>query len=167
MADRYARLPTQNKSTRINKMKIKVKVGNQSYLVEVLDLQARPVIAMIDGEKFEVWPDSKLESIPLVTPVVIPDTPVQAVPVVKPVPAPDPGPAPQTNQTVVAPIPGIIVTISVKVGDLITAGQELCLLEAMKMKNSIKASHSGQVTAVPIALGSPVKKGQTLVEFKS
>jgi biotin carboxyl carrier protein len=146
-------------------MKINVKVNNQNYEVEIKDLAARPVIAVIGGETFEVWPERQTGPAQpaFTTPATNPAlAAAPSAPAATPVAVPAAGGA----GAVLAPIPGVIVTIAVKVGDAVTAGKELCVLEAMKMKNSIKAARPGKVTAVRIAVGELVKKNQVLVEFE-
>jgi biotin carboxyl carrier protein len=64
-----------------------------------------------------------------------------------------------------APMPGDIIKISVKVGDTVTVGQELLVLEAMKMKNVIRSPQAGQVSAVEVSTGESVKYGEPLVRF--
>ncbi len=59
----------------------------------------------------------------------------------------------------------MIVAIAVKPGDAVKPGQELLTLEAMKMKNAIRANRDGVVAAVLVAVGDHVKHGQALVEF--
>jgi biotin carboxyl carrier protein len=66
---------------------------------------------------------------------------------------------------VTAPIPGVIVSINVKAGDVVTAGKELCVLEAMKMKNSIRAARAGTIAAIRVAVSEQVKNGQVLMEY--
>ena len=70
------------------------------------------------------------------------------------------GPAP-----VVAPMPGLIVRVSVSVGDDVEAGQALVVMEAMKMENELRSSASGKVRAVHVAPGKTVEKGTVLVEL--
>ena len=70
------------------------------------------------------------------------------------------GPAP-----VVAPMPGLIVRVSVSVGDDVEAGQALVVMEAMKMENELRSSASGKVRAVHVAPGRTVEKGTVLVEL--
>jgi Acetyl/propionyl-CoA carboxylase, alpha subunit len=64
---------------------------------------------------------------------------------------------------VLAPIPGIIVAVKVQPGDRVTAGQEVCVLEAMKMQNSIRAKQSGVVAMVHVKAGDQVKHHQALL----
>jgi biotin carboxyl carrier protein len=64
-----------------------------------------------------------------------------------------------------APIPGRLVKLLVKVGDAVTAGQSLLVLEAMKMENELRAPHAAVVRAVHVAEGVAVESGQDLVSL--
>lgn len=70
------------------------------------------------------------------------------------------GPAP-----LIAPMPGMIVRVSVAPGDVVAAGQGLIVMEAMKMENELRASGPGTVTAVRVIVGTAVQKGAVLVEL--
>jgi biotin carboxyl carrier protein len=140
-------------------MKITVKIENQEFLVEVEDLSSRPVMATIEGESFEVWPEEAAVETVTTAPVAAP----------KPAAAPASPAAVVTeadaSKAVTAPLPGTIVAISVKEGAAVKFGQELLVLEAMKMKNSIRASRDGKVKAVLVNVGDQVRHGQALVEY--
>ncbi|GAB2536784.1 biotin/lipoyl-containing protein [Spirosoma aerophilum] len=64
-----------------------------------------------------------------------------------------------------APMPGLIVGISVQPGDVVSKGDSLLILEAMKMENNLKAPGEGTVKAIRVGKGDRVEKGQVLVEF--
>lgn len=64
-----------------------------------------------------------------------------------------------------APMPGLIVGISVAPGDEIRKGDSLLILEAMKMENLLKAPGDGTVKNIRVNKGDRVEKGQVLVEF--
>ncbi|GAB1445135.1 MAG: biotin/lipoyl-binding protein [Cyclobacteriaceae bacterium] len=64
-----------------------------------------------------------------------------------------------------APMPGLIIDLKVKVGDEVKAGDQLLILEAMKMENIIKSPGNGTVKKVKIEKGNSVEKGQVLIEF--
>jgi biotin carboxyl carrier protein len=66
----------------------------------------------------------------------------------------------------VAPIPGKVVKVHVAVGDTVTAGQPLVVLEAMKMENELTAEQAGAVTAVHVEPGRTVDTGVVLVELE-
>jgi glutaconyl-CoA decarboxylase len=63
---------------------------------------------------------------------------------------------------VAAPMTGKIVSIKVKKGDQVKAGQVLCIIEAMKMENEIAASKPGSVQEVNVSEGSSVNEGEVL-----
>jgi biotin carboxyl carrier protein len=63
---------------------------------------------------------------------------------------------------VAAPMTGKIVSIKVKKGDQVKAGQVLCIIEAMKMENEIAASKTGTVNEVNVSEGSSVNEGEVL-----
>lgn len=71
------------------------------------------------------------------------------------------GPAP-----VIAPMPGLIVRVSVSVGDRVEAGQGVVVIEAMKMENELRATAAGVVKSVEVAPGTAVEKGTLLVSLE-
>ncbi len=150
-------------------MIIKVTIDSQTYDVEVGDLQDCPVIATIEGEVFEVWP-AEPSTTALEAPVVAVQpsrAPAPSQPSAAPAaPKPTPSAGKNKSKLVTAPIPGVIISVGVKPGDQVVFGQELCILEAMKMKNAIRAAHPGEIASVAINAGDTVKHGQTLMEFK-
>ena len=62
-----------------------------------------------------------------------------------------------------SPLPGVIIAVKVNVGDSVKAGQEVAVLEAMKMENSIEATQDGTVTAIHVAKGDSVLEGAAIV----
>lgn len=64
-----------------------------------------------------------------------------------------------------APMPGLVVRVDVAVDDVVTAGQRLAIIEAMKMENELTAAAAARVTAVLMAQGDTVERHQVLVEF--
>nr|AAX30561.1 SJCHGC05113 protein [Schistosoma japonicum] len=65
-----------------------------------------------------------------------------------------------------APMPGLVRSVSVKPGDRVSDGQELCVLEAMKMQNSMTTSRSGVIKKVNFKPGDAVGEGDVLVELE-
>ena len=61
-----------------------------------------------------------------------------------------------------APMPGKILAVKANVGDKVTKGQVILVLEAMKMENDIVAPQDGTVASVNVAVGSSVESGETL-----
>ncbi len=70
------------------------------------------------------------------------------------------------GKPVVAPLPGTINEIKVKVGDRVNAGDTVVILEAMKMQNNIEAETSGTITSINVNKGDAVMEGDTLVTIK-
>ncbi len=64
---------------------------------------------------------------------------------------------------ITAPLPGIIVDLKVKVGDTVREGDELAVLEAMKMENSIQSPSSGTVRSVNVLTGDTVSEGTVII----
>jgi biotin carboxyl carrier protein len=144
-------------------MKIKVEINGQAFNVDVEDIHARPVIAVVDGERYEVWPTSEE---PQIGPtdeserpsIAVPEAPFQTTGTA------GSGPSVSDHQ-LTAPLPGVIVAILVKPGENVSRGQELCTLEAMKMKNAIRANHDGLIDSVEVNVGDQVSHGQVLMTF--
>ena len=67
------------------------------------------------------------------------------------------------GETVTSPLPGVILEVSVKVGDAVKKGQKVMVLEAMKMENVIEATADGTVTAIKVDKGDSVLEGAPLV----
>jgi len=62
-----------------------------------------------------------------------------------------------------APMPAMVTRIQVKIGDEVTEGQGLIILEAMKMENELRAQQAGKVKEICVARGKAVEKGQLLL----
>ena len=75
-------------------------------------------------------------------------------------------PTAAAGKPVVAPLPGTINEIKVKVGDKVNAGDTVVILEAMKMQNNIEAETSGTITSINVNKGDAVMEGDTLVTIK-
>jgi len=66
-----------------------------------------------------------------------------------------------------APMPGLVVRVQVEVGQEVTAGQAVLVLEAMKMENELKAAGPGLVEQIHVKPGQAVEKGAVLVTFRT
>lgn len=90
-------------------------------------------------------------------------------------PAPTPAPAPKkaapapTGATgavkVTSPMPGTILKVDVTVGQAVKKGDNLCILEAMKMENAIPAPQDGTVASVNVTKGASVNAGDLLISL--
>ena len=75
------------------------------------------------------------------------------------------GSAAVRTTTLRAAMPGLVVSVAVRAGDAVAAGQPLIVLEAMKMQNPVRATRAGRVSRVLVAEGALVESGAALVEF--
>uniref|UniRef100_A0A8C2I4F8 Propionyl-CoA carboxylase alpha chain, mitochondrial n=1 Tax=Cyprinus carpio TaxID=7962 RepID=A0A8C2I4F8_CYPCA len=71
-----------------------------------------------------------------------------------------------TSSILRSPMPGSVVAVSVKPGDNVAEGQEICVIEAMKMQNSMTAAKTAKVKSVHCKAGDTVGEGDLLVELE-
>jgi len=71
------------------------------------------------------------------------------------------------SNLLVSPMPGTLVSVSVSEGDHVEAGQELCVVEAMKMQNVLRSPKSGVIKSVAHAAGTTLAVDETIVEFEA
>jgi biotin carboxyl carrier protein len=65
-----------------------------------------------------------------------------------------------------APLPGVVMSIPVKVGDTVKAADTVLMLEAMKMENAIHAGHDGRVASIAVSVGDSVLDGAVLLTLE-
>ena len=139
---------------------IRVKVGERWYTVEVEDFSTSPVQVTVDGETFYVEVEDLQSTQRAVWQPARPR-------------APRPGP-PQARRTVPhlseklirSPMPGKIMAVNVRPGDTVSAGQEVCVVEAMKMEQSVRTPQAGVIKAVHIQPLQQVGTEDPLVELE-
>jgi biotin carboxyl carrier protein len=138
-------------------MKVTITIEGKQYQVSIDDLNTRPILAEVDGKVYEVWPEDA-------------DSPVASAPAatqVAPSASAAPTPAPAAGaKTLTAPLPGVIISVEVREGQTVKTGQELYVLEAMKMKNSILADRDGKIAAIHISAGDQVSHNQPVMTFE-
>jgi acetyl-CoA/propionyl-CoA carboxylase biotin carboxyl carrier protein len=66
------------------------------------------------------------------------------------------------KDAVVSPMQGTVLAVEVEEGQEVEAGQVLCIVEAMKMENEVRAHRSGRVTELSVRPGQPVTTGQVI-----
>ena len=120
---------------------------NRSYSAEVLDLNAadKTVSLRINGHRHTVQLKDRFDL--LLEKMGMSSAATAAV------------------NTLKAPMPGLIVGINAAVGDTVSKGDSLLILEAMKMENNLKAPGDGIIKAIRTTKGDRVEKGQVLIEF--
>lgn len=139
----------------------KFKINGNQYNVEVDSVSGNIADVTVNGIPYQV----EMEDAPAVP--AAPDQTVQpSASVSIPSAAPQPAAKPASSgmgMRVKSPLPGVIVSVNVNVGDIVKEGQVLAVLEAMKMENEIQAEHNGIVTSVHVAKGDSVLEGEAIV----
>ena len=74
--------------------------------------------------------------------------------------------APDMSKLVVSPMPGLVVSVDISAGQEVKAGEAVCIVEAMKMQNIIRAEADGVVRAVNVAAGDAVAADEIMIEFE-
>jgi len=134
--------------------KFLIKVNGNNYEVEVDELN--------ENTSKVQQPIQTVSSVETRSPVeTTKNQPVQT----KTVSTPTEKTVPQGAATIVAPMPGTVLSININVGDSVKKGQVLLILEAMKMENEITASLDGRIASVNINEGVSVNAGDVLVSI--
>ena len=132
----------------------KFKINGNEYNVAINSVEGGVADVTVNGASYKV----EMENMPAAAPAAAvqqTSAPVQT--------AQAPVPATGAGKPVTSPLPGVIITVKVNVGDVVKAGQTVAVLEAMKMENDIQAECDGTVTAVKVAKGDSVLEGATIV----
>jgi len=137
----------------------KFKINGNEYNVRINSIEGKNADLTVNGRSYTV----ELGDAPA---AAMPAAPVQAAPAASAAPAPAAAPAPKpagAGKPVTAPLPGVIIEVSVKEGQAVKAGQKVAVLEAMKMENEIQATEDGTVTAIHVNKGDSVLEGANIV----
>ncbi len=146
---------------------LKVKVRDRWFTVEVGDLTGNPVRVLVDGDPVDVDLEGltareEKPSFPAPQPAeASPASGREADPSAKTAPA-----TPTATKMFRSPMPGVILSVSVKIGDQVVTGDEVCVLEAMKMQQVLRADWTGVVRAIHVEPGQQVSDGDPIVELE-
>ena len=143
-------------------MLIKVEIEGQVYEVKILEIQGDEVLAEVAGKTYGVnlGSQSVQSQASLAAPSVTPAKQEAAE-----APAARVVPEGEGALTLKSPLPGTIVEIKVKAGQSVKSGDVLMILEAMKMKNSIRSLRDGTVAEVYVNSKDQVKHNQPLLRY--
>ena len=126
-----------------------VRIDGERLLVQVEDLHQRPVVAIVDGRRFEIDIEEGEADPDAGDDQQIKTQRLHSIPA-------------GTSCEVISPMPGDIMQIHVKPGQVVQAGDPLCILDAMKMKNTIHAPQDGAIAEVFVSEGQSVEYGVPL-----
>jgi len=149
--------------------KYQYKVKGVDYEVEIAEVEGNIAKVNVNGIPFEIElqkPINAAKHPTMNTPKVQPPQPAPARPVA-PVAAQSqpaqPAVAAGAGTPLKAPLPGTITEIKVQVGQQVSVGDTVLVLEAMKMQNNIEAETAGQVTSIVVKQGDTVMEGAVLL----
>ena len=138
------------------------KVQGVDYKVEIEEVEGNIAKVSVNGIPFEVEMKEPVKATPKVQAVHVTPPVSQGAKFVKPAASAAPKQE-GAGRKVIAPLPGTITEVKVKVGDTVKSGDTVVILEAMKMQNNIEAECSGTITSVLVGQGETVMEGATLV----
>ena len=130
----------------------KYKINGNVYNVVIGDIEDNIAHVEVNGTHYNVEMEKKQKA---AEPIARPrPAAVAAKPAAKPAAA---------KGGVKSPLPGVILDIKVKEGDVVKKGQTVIILEAMKMENSINADRDGKITSIKVSKGESVLEGTDLI----
>lgn len=141
----------------------KYKINGNTYKVAVGDIDNNIAQVEVNGTPYRVELDEQKAPVKIVNaprPSDAPRTDTGAKVISKPTAAP------AGAYQVKAPLPGTVLSIAVKVGDVVSASDTVAVLEAMKMENAIRAGRDGKVSAVNVSAGDAVLEGTAIVTLE-
>lgn len=144
----------------------KLKINGNDYAVAINNVEDSTAEVEVNGMPFKVEFEKPIKTAPMAVsaparkPASPKATPANApeVKVVKPASASTSG-----GTTITSPLPGVILDVNCKEGDVVKKGQKVMLLEAMKMENVIEAECDGTITSVKVGKGDSVLEGAVLL----
>jgi len=138
--------------------RVTVIVEGREYIVEVGDLGESPIKATVNQRTYNVQaprqsaPPAEAETpAATLTPAARRDAPSALA---------------SNGAAITAPMPGNIIEVKVKAGDSVRSGDEICVLDAMKMSNMIYSDRAGVIASVDVVAGQAVDYGTALVTFQ-
>lgn len=133
------------------------KINENNYGVKIVSHEGNIIELEVNGTNYSVKIKEEVKT--LKTPILVrkPSTPSIEPLKINPT---------SSKTKIIAPIPGIILSINPKIGDKIKEGDLLLVLEAMKMENSITSEKSGVVSVINVKVGQKVLQGEMMIELE-
>lgn len=147
-------------------------INQKEYRVELGEINADYALLQVNGREFRV----DLKQLGLAKLMPAPAAAVEARPAaiaavpaagIAPAPAAAPAAVPggEAASVVKAPLPGLVIDVKVREGEKVKAGQNIVVMEAMKMENQIQATADGTVKRIFVKKGDNVAEGNAMVEI--
>ena len=141
--------------------KFKFTINGNIYETEVLSIEDNIAEIEVNGTLYKVEVDKTMKTTKtpkLVRQVAVPST--DSHPSVAKTSSPE---GPKGAGSIKSPLPGVILEMFVREGDVVKMGQRLLMLEAMKMENNIEADKAGKVVSILKHKGDSVMEGDVLI----
>ena len=135
----------------MSKRRFKININGKEFVVDVEELPRADTGELLGADEERPIPRTQnIVQQPVLTEI-------------KPVQVPTISHESKEQGVISAPMPGVVVSVTKKVGETVIAGEPILVLEAMKMENEIKAHIGGALIEVKVSPGQRVDKGETLV----
>lgn len=144
-------------------------VGGESFTARIVEYTEDKVVVDLNGTDYEVdiIPEETAAAQPILSTSAAAPRAAASAPRSAPAAVPSAAPSGLSAGSVTAPIPGVVKQITVAVGDSVSEGDVVAVLEAMKMENQIPAGVKGTVSKIAVTLGDSVLDGQLLVQIEA
>jgi biotin carboxyl carrier protein len=147
--------------------KYKFTIHGNTYETEITNVDGSMLNIEVNGTPYEVTVDKEIKQpVTVISPAAL--AAASTKPVVNTTPIPDVSKIKPTGSStgggeIKSPLPGTVISVLVKEGDTVKAGQKVMVLEAMKMENNIDAESGGVVKSIKVKQGDAVMEGDTLL----
>ncbi|NNK75803.1 MAG: acetyl-CoA carboxylase biotin carboxyl carrier protein subunit [Maribacter sp.] len=135
----------------------KFKIRDNNYNVKILSHEGNKIELEVNGTSYSV--NMKEEIKKTKTPTLVRAASKRPAEPLKVNPS-------SSKTKIVAPIPGVVLSLDAAVGDVIKIGDRLLVLEAMKMENNIVSEKAGTITAVNVKVGQQVLQNEIMIELE-
>ena len=137
----------------------KYKIDGKEYAVKIEKIEGDQAQLEVNGKPYNVEIiQEKKEAVKVSRPAPVPAPTVSTAPTPTAVPTPS-----GAGKSVKAPLPDVIISIDVQVGQQVKRGQQVAVLEAMKMENGINAEADGTITEIKVKAGDSILEGTDIL----
>ena len=128
---------------------MKIRVEKKWYNIEIDSISSDSAVVLVDGERFEV----KLEDVGKTSELIeeVSGTISNSV-----------GMRTDNYKEFKSPMPGTIISILVQTGDDVSQGQDICVLESMKMQQTLKSDMAGTIMGTSVSQGDQILDGDVI-----
>ncbi len=147
--------------------KIELEINGKDYSVIINEFNAHDAVVTVNDNKYKVLlKDLGIEQVSDLQPKLVHNSEPISIDTNR-TPVKLHRPKSMVNaSSIVAPLPGLILKLNVRVGDEVKSGQQLLIMEAMKMENEIRAKNNGLVKEILVKEGDSVDEGSVLITLE-